>query len=142
MALRDPIAAYNAANNLEASIASEMLNAAGVEAHAVEDGSLVGYWAFGVLPEIHKPQVWIERADADKAKPLLEKFERDRAANKNAAETGEPISVVCEDCGKQAEFPASRLGAIETCPHCGAYVDVGDPTFEGWEESAEDEAEA
>lgn len=37
------------------------------------------------------------------------------------------VSVVCEECGKTSEWPASAMGTTETCPHCMAYMDVPDP---------------
>ncbi|MEX2170547.1 MAG: DUF2007 domain-containing protein [Pirellulales bacterium] len=135
MAIRDPVAVYNAANNLEATLLCEMLQAGGIEAHAVEDVSQVGAWMFGLLPEIHKPQVWIERADIERAEQLLEEFERQKTEKLDADGDRSPVEVVCEECKKASTFPASRLGTVETCPHCGAFVDVGDDAgFEDWKE--------
>jgi hypothetical protein len=37
MALRDPVAVYNAANNVEAAFVRDGLIAAGVEAYVIED---------------------------------------------------------------------------------------------------------
>ena len=65
MALHDPVAVYNAANNVEAHLVRNALLTSGVEAHVTEDVSQVGTWAFGLLPEIHKPQVWVERQDIE-----------------------------------------------------------------------------
>lgn len=141
MELRDPIAIYNAANNLEAALVCALLNSSGIEAFAVEDTSVVGQWMFGLLPEIHKPQVWIERANIEAAKPILEKYELEQAGKRQAKNDGAPIEVVCEECNKPSEYPASRLGSIETCVHCGAYVDVDDPSLDEWDESAADEVD-
>ncbi len=131
MALQDPVAVYNAASNVEAHLVKTMLNEAGVEAFATEDLSLVGYWMFGTLPEIHKPQVWISSADCDRAKPLLQDYERHAAERRLAAEQtrqhlGPEIEVLCEDCNRTSMFPSSQHGTIQDCPLCGAYVDVGD----------------
>jgi hypothetical protein len=139
MGLRDPIPAYNASNNAEAQLLAVMLNDAGVAAFAIDDVSQVGYWMFGVLPEIHKPQVWIERDSIDRAKPILEEYERQlaerREKERNAA-SDEPIDVICEECGEHSQFPGSQNGTTQNCPHCGAYVDVGQPVeIEGWNES-------
>ncbi|MEX2317503.1 MAG: hypothetical protein WD669_10160 [Pirellulales bacterium] len=139
MALRDPVAIYNAATNLEAALVCEILDAAGVEAYAIEDVSPAGQWMFGLLPEIHKPQVWIERAEMPKAKPILEKYESNRDGTKVDGSNVGSIVVSCEDCGQQSEFPASRVGFVETCSHCGAYVDVGDSAADGWEELNDEE---
>ena len=44
------------------------------------------------------------------------------------------IEVTCEKCGKQTEFPAAQFGSVKNCPHCNAFVDVGnDNEIEGWD---------
>jgi len=140
MALRDPFAAYNAANNLEAHLVCNLLNDAGIESFVIEDLSQVGVWLGGLIPEIHKPQVWIERADIEKVKPLLEEYERRGAERQREQANAPPIEVVCEECGKRSSFPATQEGSLQDCPHCGASVDVGEVAFEGWDEvSGEDE---
>lgn len=146
MALRDPFAAYNAGNNVEAHLVCGLLQDAGIQAVVIEDVSQVGVWLGGTVAEIHKPQVWIERADIERARPVLTDYER-RNAERWAAERGErdagpPVEVVCEECGKRSKFPAVQMGTTQNCPHCRAYVDVGDDVgFEGWDKAAgEDEA--
>jgi hypothetical protein len=37
------------------------------------------------------------------------------------------IAAVCEDCGKSSDWPADSMGTTDTCPHCGAYMDIPDP---------------
>lgn len=137
MAIRDPFVAYNASSNVEAQIVCGLLIDAGIEAQAIEDHSLAGLWVGGTMAEIHKPQVWIERADAERARPLLTEYE-DKAAERRAAarDTRRVIDVKCEECGTSSEFPAAQQGTVQNCPHCRAFVDVGDDVgFEGWEES-------
>ena len=47
--------------------------------------------------EVHKPQVWIERADIDRATPVLTEYERiaaqRRAADQATSSTEPPIEV-------------------------------------------------
>jgi hypothetical protein len=144
MAIRDPVAVYNAANNVEANLVKMALINSGVQAFVTEDISQVGVWAFGLLPEIHKPQVWVERADIERAKPILEEYER-RALEQGAAApgdgaTGSPIELVCEECGQRGSFPATQRGSVQQCPHCKAYVDVGgDDVNAEWAQSPEDQ---
>jgi hypothetical protein len=146
MALRDPFAAYNAGSNVEAHLVCGLLQDAGIEAVVIEDVSQVGVWLGGTVAEIHKPQVWIERADIERARPVLTDYERRnaqrRSAERGEPEAGPPIEVVCEECSKRSEFPAAQKGTTQSCPHCRAYVDVGDDAaLEGWDEAAgEDEA--
>jgi hypothetical protein len=149
MALKDPFAAYNAGSNVEAHMVCGLLQDAGIEAMVIEDVSQVGVWLGGTVAEIHKPQVWIERADIERARPVLTDYDR-RATERRAAEkdaggsAGPPIQVVCEECGKRSEFPANQKGSVQSCPHCRAYVDVGDDVgFEGWDgDSDEGEKQA
>lgn len=145
MALQDPFAAYTAATNLEAQFLCGLLIYAGIEAMVIEDVSRVGEWMGGTVSEIHRPQVWIERTDIERARPVLTDYEQ-RAADRRAADhgtskiTGPPVEVVCEQCGKRSEFPAAQLGSVQNCPQCGAYVDVGDDVaFDGWDEVPDEE---
>jgi hypothetical protein len=129
LALRDPIAVYDAATNVEAQLIKLALNEAGVEAFAAEDVSTAGIWMFGTLPGINKPQVWISSEDRDRALAVLQEYERGnaeryRAAGQRKRHLGPEIEVLCEDCGRTAKFPSSQHGSIQDCPHCGAYVDV------------------
>src|SRR6516164_2414056 len=106
MSLRDPVVVYNAANNMQAIFARDALIAAGVDAFVIEDVSQVGTWVGGLIPEIHKPQVWVERVDIERAKPVLDEFERRSNELRHAGAEGEAarsvIEVVCEECGRSA----------------------------------------
>jgi hypothetical protein len=126
MPMRDPVAVYNAASNLEAHLICNALVQSDIEAMVVEDTSVVGVWFGGVMPEIHKPQIWIERGDLDQAKRVIEEYELRVAAQRDALAAGEPVFVVCEECGKQASYPPTQRGTVQDCPHCAAYVDVDD----------------
>lgn len=133
MALRDPIAVYNAGSNNEAFLVCQALEGCGIEAHVTEDLSPVGGSLFGLIPEIHKPQVWVERADIDRAKPVLDEFERRKDQLRNfkdqvASYQGHRIQVTCDECGENLDFPVIQRGSVQECSHCGAYVDVEDET--------------
>jgi hypothetical protein len=127
MPLRDPVAVYNAANNVEAHLLRNALGTAGVEAFVTED---ISQGILGLIPEIHKPQVWVERADVERVKPILDDYERRAAelrdANTQDEQTETAVEVVCEECGERSAYPAIQLGSVQQCPHCGAYVDVVD----------------
>jgi putative signal transducing protein len=131
MELRDPVVAYDAATNVEAQLVKMLLTEAGIDAFASEDHSTAGLWMFGVMPEIHKPQVWVSSQDHDRAQLLLQEYEQrvaerqqpDQSVESNA---GPAIEVLCEECRKKSSFPSSQKGSVQDCLHCGAYVDVGD----------------
>lgn len=123
MALRDPIAAYNAGSNVEAHLVCGLLQDEGIDAVVVEDHSPVGQGWVGFLAEIHKPQVWIERGDRERAMPVLADYDR-RNTERSGAKSGSPAVAVCEMCGMTSEFPTAQIGTVQNCPHCQAYVDV------------------
>ena len=126
MPMRDPVAVYNAATNVEAHLVCNALSQSEIHATVIEDVSTAGLWMFGLLPEIHKPQVWVERRDVDQAKAVLEAYERQAATQRDTLAAGDPIYVTCEDCGKRSSYPPSQRGTVQDCPHCHAYVDVDD----------------
>jgi hypothetical protein len=145
MNLEKPVVAYTADSNYDAHLIVEFLRNKGVTAFAVEDQSLAGVWGLGTLPQIHKPQVWVEEADLDRATVELTSFEHERQEIRHPSNTvlGN-VNVTCEDCGKETTFPASLEGTVQVCSHCHAYVDVGDmPDLEEGivEGDFEDEAE-
>jgi len=127
MELKDPIVAYNAENNMDALMAQRFLESEGIQAFAAEDTSLVGHWMFGNLPEIHKPQVWVNRSDAARAGQLLAQYERRRIERdaKRVADEPKTIEAHCEDCGKPSTHAGSLKGTVQECSHCGSYIDVG-----------------
>ena len=144
MPLHEPVAVYNAATNLEAHQLCNLLSDAGIEAFSTEDLSVVGGWYGGLVPEIHKPQVWVDRADVDRTVAILDHYEsrlrelRPASTPEGAVEES-PVDAVCEECGQQTSFPAGQLGSVQNCPNCGAFMDVGEP--EPFDETAEGEAE-
>src|SRR5215470_10875368 len=111
MAISKPVAVYNAENNVEAQLVCAFLEQNGIEAHPTFDESLVSYWSFGVLPEIHKPQIWVDETNVDSVKLLIVQYEneqrRRRSKDSDARATnGASLDVVCEECGKTTVFPA------------------------------------
>lgn len=130
MSLKDPFAAYNASSNLEAHLVCTLLNESGIEAMVVEDQSLVGLWVGGTVSQIHKPQVFIERADIERARPLLSDYDRqnaDRIAAQRKAASVDFIQMNCEHCQALLQFDGSLSGTVQLCPRCKKYVDVLDP---------------
>jgi len=131
MDLKDAVVVYDAESNLEAHFLEKMLAEAGVKAGVTEDVSLVGVFHGGALPGLHKPQVWVSRADLERAEQILAEYDRQLVERRRAAfEPLQPEQTIaigmCDKCGQRTPFPAKLLGSVQTCRHCGAYVDVGD----------------
>lgn len=124
----NPIVIYTAESNTDADFAQQYLAQNGVEAFSVEDNSLVGYWMGGTLPGIHKPQVWVNKPDAELAAKLIQRYletKQDKASDAPSEET-ESIEVACDDCGFLNTFPGSLAGSVQDCEKCKSYLDVGD----------------
>ena len=142
MTLTNPVVAYTAANNVEAHMLSALLDDAGIPAVAVDDVSQVGVWIGGLASQVHKPQVWVEKVELERARAVLLDYER-RNADRRALEAlrvgyGALLDVTCDACGRQLQFPAEKKGTIQSCPHCEAFVDVEvDFSSAGWEDEAQ-----
>lgn len=127
MALRDPVAIFTASSNIRAQALCHLLAQSGVEAYVTEDFSLAGLWIGGTIPGIHSPKVWVDRADAERAAAILqqhEQREKELQADPTSAPEADRVQVVCEECGRSVAFPVFQRGSVQTCPMCGAYVDV------------------
>jgi hypothetical protein len=113
MALRDPVAVFDADTNVEAQLVRTLLIDAGIEAFAIDDVSYVGTCAWGTLSGINKPQVFVERDDAERALDFLDTYE-DRIRERHTVAADDPF---CHHCGEPVE-----LGA-EACAACGRLLD-------------------
>jgi Zn finger protein HypA/HybF involved in hydrogenase expression len=120
---RDPRCVYIADTAADAIVVASYLNNAGVPAQAL------GLEAGAVLPPaaVGEVEVWVDSLNqVDVALRLLE--EHDRIVNLEAARKQAigPVNARCEECGEVSEFPGEQLGTTQTCPKCGAYMDVID----------------
>jgi hypothetical protein len=145
--IANPIAVYSANTNQDAHLLKSMLDSAGIEASVTEDNSLVGGWWGGTAPNLHRPKVWVDRSQEEAAAAILRDFEQKRFERseygKDIPTNTEPVKATCEECGETSEFPAVQRGSVQTCPHCGAAMDVGmeEGDEEWWKVSEEDEEE-
>ncbi len=65
----------------------------------------------------------VPESQAEQAALFVEEV-RSRSKQR-ATPTEEPdLAFPCEECGREVTFPAARRGSVETCPHCGEYIDV------------------
>jgi len=124
-ALAEPVLAYTASDNLEAHSLVTWLQSNGVRSYAVEDNSVVGLFAFGIISQVHKPQVFVNKPDRERADELLHKFESQRDGRRADLNDAPPITSKCDECGASSEFPASQDGTTQDCPKCHSYMNVG-----------------
>jgi hypothetical protein len=124
-ALAEPVAAYTANGNLEAHSVVTWLESNGVRSYAVEDNSGVSLFVFGTISQFHKPQVFVNKAELQRARELLRQFESQRDKPRVDLVGAPPITAECEACGASNEFPASQDGTTQNCSMCDAFMDVG-----------------
>ena len=127
MALIDPVKIYAASSNLEAEMIRRRLEVAGIEAHAGEDLSTVGYTMFGTIAGVFDAGVFVGRPDAVGAMEVIREYERQQAERAGGA----AVEATCEDCGKTSAFDATQRGTVQNCPHCDAFMDVGEVELAG-----------
>ena len=128
MNLDGPIAIFTAESNSEAVFLQQLLERAGINAVCVEDNTDVGLSIGGMIPALHKPQVWISRADTEFVSSLLERYEELRESKKALkwANDVEQIEVVCDECDQISSFSASLAGTVQECIRCATFLDVGE----------------
>lgn len=126
MEFKKPVVVYTAATNLDAHLVVVMLDSKGIPAYAVEDNSGASLWAFGTISQFHRPKIMVEEADVARAAELIEIFEKENQDRRQQAKVPGEIEAVCEECDKQSTFPDSLDGTTQECPHCHAFMDVGE----------------
>ena len=120
-----PIVVHISENNVEAHMVVKMLAANEIEALADEDQSGVSLWAMGTIGQSHRPQVWVDTLDSERATALVNEFEAKRKERLHPPVSDEAVDATCEQCEATTAFSAAVDGTIQDCPKCGAYVDVG-----------------
>ena len=114
----------------------QLLAANGIPAELAEAAPQEASALTGVseTPAEEFPIVVTDEAKVKDARELLATAETMAAVravrDKRLSRTGN-VTVVCEDCGKSSDWPATAMGTTEVCPHCGGYMDVPDPD-EDW----------
>ena len=101
-----------------------MLCENGVPAQAFEKGT--NPFEVATISGYAEPQVWVDETNFQKAAELIQEYEETKRAHRTSVEGSGVIEVICEDCGKATPFPGSLKGTTQECPHCRAFVDVGE----------------
>jgi len=104
--LASPVCVHIGRTNVDAHLKAILLNEAGISAHAVDDISNAGYFALGAIGLIHRPQVYVDRSQLERAREFLARYEDSRPR--------ETLAAFCFHCGLPLlEDPSPRF-----CPHC------------------------
>jgi hypothetical protein len=147
MYYRDPKCVYVADSPAMAGLVQGWLASHRIETEVMNQATLGGFEGLTwIAPGIsHRGlEVWV--LDADQAEPartlLAEQAAEIQALESARANRTGTISVACQECGKENEYPASQAGRTEHCRYCGRYLDVPDsdatPEDEYWRAGTDD----
>jgi hypothetical protein len=128
----------------EAETVAAFLNSEGVPASVIDPSAIGGMEGLSLMAGSSTSglEVWVRNpAGALYARKLLaDHADELRSTREQRAGL---IQVDCEECGAMVKFPAEKVGTVQECPNCMAYLDVFDPDDE-WadEDTAGDGPEA
>jgi membrane protease YdiL (CAAX protease family) len=117
------VAAYDSLPMAE--IARTQLIEEGIDAFLADANTVAIYSFLAVAVGGIKLQVRAE--DAELAMSILS-VRNVTPSDDGLVDSLEPIRFRCTECAGLLEFPAARRGGVETCIHCGRYVDVPEST--------------
>ena len=64
-------------------------------------------------------------SQAKAARVMVDEYRQNvRLRRTPRANEGEEVVFPCDECGMTISLPLRRAGGVETCPHCGKFVDV------------------
>ncbi len=89
MELHDPVSIYVADSNFEATLIQNALIDAGYKVHLMEDASNLGTAWSGVSSQIERPEIWVERDQADSARAFIAELDHQHAEAREAEESEE-----------------------------------------------------
>jgi hypothetical protein len=127
-----------------AVVTASWLTANGIPAQVMDQMTLGGFEGLTALwPTVSTRgvEVWVnDPKQIEEARRALAEHEAELA--RQVAERGEraSVEVTCEECGKSSNFPGDQYGTTQTCPHCGAYIDVTDERSDGNDGNGETES--
>jgi len=121
---RDMICVYHAADVEQAEVLVTWLAEHGIEA-LVKDTYAATMLPTPLIVAPRGIEVCVmDPEQAERAAALLREQFAEASAQRGPEPPGGTIEATCEECGQSARFPASQRGTVQSCPHCGRYVDV------------------
>jgi hypothetical protein len=113
---------YTARDEMDASFVQGLLKQEGIEA-VIQGQALGEVWANLPLGNESLPTVWVEDADVERARPVVEAYRQTDRANADEAVAERPRSTwTCSQCGEKVEEQFTQ------CWHCGHNRPPGDGT--------------
>ena len=116
---------YCAATLEEADIIVAWLDEQGIAA-LVKDRTTAGTLAIPVLYTPRGIEVCVpDDRQAARAASLLQDHHQKQVDSGSSVAT---IEATCEECGEISSYSIAQRELVQSCPHCGAYLDVpGEP---------------
>ncbi|QDV24012.1 putative signal transducing protein [Aureliella helgolandensis] len=102
----------------EAELIKDMLIDQGIQAVLADEHIIAMDWLLSNA--IGGVKIQVQESEVPAARTIITEW-RQRRVEKGE---GPPIEFDCENCGKPLSFASNRRGGVETCKHCGKYVDV------------------
>jgi hypothetical protein len=127
---RDPRCVFVADSLGLAEVIAGWLSDQGIEAQAMDTATLGGFdgltWLSSTGISARGIEVWVkDLGRVAEAQALLEAHGEALAAQASRRREGDAdIEVVCEECGETNTFPAADSGKVQSCRHCGGFIDV------------------
>jgi predicted RNA-binding Zn-ribbon protein involved in translation (DUF1610 family) len=88
----------------------------------LQDVNAASTW--GLTNAIGGVKLQVPISQSKLAQELVEEHRENVRQRRLSKDDEDDIVFPCEECGMTISFPARRAGGVETCPHCGKYVDV------------------
>jgi hypothetical protein len=106
----------------EAELMQLTLASQGIPAYLANEHVISMDWLLSAA--VGGVQLQVARADAEAAERIVHEFQCKQKRRATNSTDQPPLTFACENCGRTITFPNSRAGGVESCPHCGKYVDV------------------
>ncbi|MCA9062018.1 MAG: DUF2007 domain-containing protein [Planctomycetaceae bacterium] len=138
MKFAEPFKAYWAESNVEAHLVADLLASNGIESFVEEEHTATSLWVMGRISQFHQSNIWIDRSSAPAAAEVIREFEERKKNRASAGSSPTRVLATCDECGKVTAFPETMNGTVQNCPHCSAFLDVGEVS---WDADFEDVGE-
>jgi hypothetical protein len=126
---RDPKCVYVADNATEGQAIVLFLADRGIAAEVMNASTLTDRAGFGhnaITGRVAEGlEIWVKQESqvADAIQLLADHGQGKAHKSEQAAALG-PVQATCEECLDTSEFPGEQRGTVQSCQHCGAYLDV------------------
>jgi len=118
------ICVYRAADLGEADIVAAWLADHGINAQVTNRNPAMNLYVPSVVSPKGIELCVVDPAQAERAEALIREHLEQRKEKTDEPAPSRTIDAVCEECGKASRFPFAQRGSVQTCPHCGQYLDV------------------